>query len=309
MFARQLNQIRIDLSITPRGPMLIRSGMQSADPSRPDLECVRTSIDGRPTVYVPGSSLKGVMRSHAERLLLTEGVAITPTFDRDAQHAFNQRTPGDEAYKGTCPLGRTFGTLHVKGRLGVSDLLPGASEDDNAKREALVAAANATERRNGVAIDRLLGSAKGGALFDQEVVVGGRFDGQILMRNVQLYQLTLALLVLRDLEEGFVRLGSSTTRGLGWVSAQIRKLTIETRAGKTSAGQLAGVGDLGENLAAYELFTGDHVDLPEGSKPERKLIWDRLEIASKTVDALAEKLVEGPWLRFLEQTKERTWRA
>ncbi len=310
MFKRQLNQIRIDLSITPQGPLLIRAGRTGADPSRPDLECVRTSVDGRPSVYVPGSSLKGVMRAHAERLLLSEDVAITPTFDRDAQRAFDQRTTGSEAYSGTCPLGRTFGTLHFKGHTSVSDHLPGGHEAPGSdERERLIAAANATEQRNGVGIDRLMGSAKHGALYDQEVVVDGRFDGRILMRNVQLYQLVLVLLVIRDLDEGYIQLGSGTTRGNGWVRASIRELVIETRAGKTESGQLAGFGGLGEPLEDYALFGGDAMALPEGLSSGRKLVWDRLAVRDDQVDALAEALVTGPWQRFLEQAKEKRWAA
>ena len=79
MFAQQLNQIRLDLSLTPRAPLLVRTGRKGggADPTRPDLECVRTAWGGASSVYLPGSSLKGVMRSHAERLLLSEDVQVT----------------------------------------------------------------------------------------------------------------------------------------------------------------------------------------------------------------------------------------
>lgn len=310
MFKRQLNQIRIDLSITPHGPLLIRAGRTGADPSRPDLECVRTSVDGQPSVYIPGSSLKGVMRSHAERLLTSEDVAITPTFSSDAQHAFDQKATGIEAYSGTCPLGRTFGNLHVKGHVSVSDHLPGGHEAPaSAERQRLIAAANATEQRNGVGIDRLMGSAKHGALYDQEVVVAGRFDGRILMRNVQLYQLALVLLVIRDLDEGYVQLGSGTTRGNGWVRAAIRELVIETRAGKTEAGKLAGCGGLGEGLASYELFGGDSMPLPADVKAGRKLVWDRLAVTGDAIDNLADQLIAGPWQHFLTQAKEKKWAA
>lgn len=310
MFARQLNQIRIDLSISPRGPLLIRSGRKGVDPSRPDLECVRTSVDGTPTVYLPGSSLKGVMRSHAERLLTSEGVAITETFSKEGMQAFRQDVDGKTAYSGTCPLGRTFGNLHVKGHVSVSDHLPGAHDPPGSdERAAQIAAANATEQRNGVGIDRLLGSAKRGALFDQEVVVGGRFDGRILLRNVQLYQLAMVLLVLRDLDEGYVHLGSGTTRGNGWVRAEVRNVTIETRAGKSPTGRLAGAGGLGDDLASYRLFTHDVMALPEGLSSQRKLVWDQVSVAADRVDELAEALVAEPWQAFLEQTEGKKWAA
>ncbi len=310
MFSKQLNQIRIDLSIEPEGPLLIRSGRQGADPTRPDMECVRTTVEGRSSVYIPGSSLKGVLRAHAERLLRSEGVPIVETFSNNAEKVFKQKSLGPDVYSGTSPLGRTFGTLHLKSRVAVSDHIPGghaAPGSDERKRE--LDRANATEQRNGVGIDRLMGSAKRGALFDQEVVVQGRFDGKILMRNVQLYQLALILLVLRDMDEGFVQLGSGTSRGNGWVRATIRKLVVETRKGKTPMGRLAGIGGLAEPMDGYDLFGGDRIDLPDELAPRPRLVWERLEVSEERVDDLAERLVAGPWNRFLEKAKEKQWKA
>ncbi len=311
MFARQLNQIRIELSITPRGPLLIRKGRTGADPTHPDLEAVRTTLEGQPSVYLPGSSLKGVMRAHAERLLMSEEIPTTPTFDTDGRHAFQQRTPGTEAYAGTCPLGRTFGNLHVKGHVAVSDHVPGGYDaPGSAERLQQIELANTVEQRNGVGIDRLMGSAKRGALFAQEVVVQGRFDGRILMRNVQLFQLALVLLVLRDLDQGYVQIGSGTTRGNGWVRANPRELVIETRRGRLVAGKLGGLGALaGTGGDPYQLFDGDEMPLPPGLAMMPHLVWDRLRVASDGIDALAEGLVEGPWLRFLGQAKGRRWVA
>jgi CRISPR/Cas system CSM-associated protein Csm3 (group 7 of RAMP superfamily) len=311
MFARDLNRIRIDLSITPQGPVLIRSGRQGVDPTRPDLEWVRTWLGDQRTVYLPGSSLKGVIRAHAERLLTTEGVAITPTFTKPGKGAPNQKTPGDEAFRKTCPLGRTFGTLGLKGRVSVSDFIPGGhAAPGSPEQEEQLRLANRTEQRNGVGIDRLLGSVSGGALFDQEVVVAGRFDGQLFFRNVQLYQLALLLLVLRDLDEGYVQVGSGTSRGNGWVSAQIRRLAIESRTAAGSAGKLLGVGRLTPEPEAYGLFPGDEVDVPAGAGATERLGWQRLELAGEAVDSLAEALLAGPWSRFLNEAKRREgWAA
>jgi CRISPR/Cas system CSM-associated protein Csm3 (group 7 of RAMP superfamily) len=306
MFARDLNRMRIELSITPKGPVLIRSGRQGADPTRPDLEWVRTWLGDRRTVYLPGSSLKGVLRAQAERLLTTEEIRITPTFAKRKEGAPNQKSPGDEAFRKTCPLGRTFGTLNVKGRVAVSDFLPGAqAAPGSPDHEEQMRLANRTEQRNGVGIDRLLGSVSGGALFDQEVVVGGRFDGQVLFHNVQLYQLALLLLVLRDLNEGYLQIGSGTSRGNGWVGAEIRRLVIESRAGAGAAGRLPGLGRLAPDAAAYELFPGDEVDLPQGTSAAGRLGWQRLELEGPAVDRLAEALLEGPWSRFLDEARRR----
>lgn len=307
MFARQLNQIRLDVSITPRGPLLIRSGRKGADPTRPDLEAVRTSFGGRSSVYLPGSSLKGVIRSQAERLLLSEGVKVTPTFNSPKVRGFDQKTPGPKAYAASSPLGRTFGNLFVKGHVAVSDCTPGGrAPQGSEKRAAEVAAANATEQRNGVGIDRLLGSAFRGALFDQEVVVRGRFDGRIFLRNAQLYQLALLLLVLRDLDEGFVQIGSGTTRGNGWVQAEVREIAIDTRHGAAAAGKLAGAGALSlGGTEGYDLFPGDEIELPADWTTAPGAVWDRITVPGCQVEVLGEALVGGPWLRFLDQAKRK----
>jgi CRISPR/Cas system CSM-associated protein Csm3 (group 7 of RAMP superfamily) len=309
MFSQQLNQIRIELSLTPRAPLLIRSGRKGADPTRPELECVRTEWGGVKSVYIPGSSLKGVMRSHAERLLLSEEVRIVPTLPATAG-GFNQRTPGVETYANSSPLGRTFGNLVLKGHVAVSDHLPGGHDPEGSpEREQQTRLANAVEQRNGVAIDRLLGSAAGKALFDQELVVQGRFDGRIVLRNVQLYQLALVLLVLRDLDEGYVQLGSSTTRGNGWMRAEVREIVIETRRGKSAPRTLHGVGALLPEASSYELFDGDEVALPAGVEQKDRLVWDQMIVQNGAVDVLAETLVAGPWTAFLDRARGRTWRV
>lgn len=309
MFAQQLNQIRIDLSLTPKGPLLIRSGRAGADPSRPSLECVRTSIAGEPSVFIPGSSLKGVLRSHAEKLLLSEDVTIVGTFDEKSVHAFEQKDPGVATYSGSSPLGRTFGNLHVKGHVAVSDHLPGAHEEPgSAAWQEQMRKANAVEGRDGVAIDRLLGSAKHGALFNQEVVVGGRFDGWIVLRNVQLYQLALLLFAIDDLNAGFLQLGSSTTRGNGWVSAEVRTLTLETRAAPGEARRLRGVGSCA-GLEGYRLFGGDEVALPENAKVETRLFWQRVTVPGASVAALTQALFDGPWQSFVGEARGQQWAA
>jgi hypothetical protein len=160
-----------------------------------------------------------------------------------------------------------------------------------------------------------LGSAKGGALFDQEAVVQGRFDGEIHLRNVQLYQLALVLLVLRDLRDGWISLGSSTTRGGGRLTAQIHSVLIEFPKGQaatTENGQLPGLGALWQDEAArpYHLFDNDWVDLPPGIELQDALIRKRLYLASEeAIDTLAMALVAGPWGKFLDQARGQQWVA
>ena len=81
MHKRLLNEAILEVAIQPQGPILIKAGDKGADPTLPDMEFVRTN--GQP--YLPGSSLKGVIRSHCERLARTvggEAMACDPLHDR-----------------------------------------------------------------------------------------------------------------------------------------------------------------------------------------------------------------------------------
>jgi CRISPR/Cas system CSM-associated protein Csm3 (group 7 of RAMP superfamily) len=73
MHKRFVNQCTIDLTIVPCGPILIKSGKEGADPTKPDMEFVETYHAGGRSIYLPGSSLKGAIRAHAERIVRTVG--------------------------------------------------------------------------------------------------------------------------------------------------------------------------------------------------------------------------------------------
>lgn len=62
----------ITFALQPDGPMLIKAGESGGgDPTLPDMEFVRTYRNGEKQVYLPGSSLKGVVRAHCERICRT----------------------------------------------------------------------------------------------------------------------------------------------------------------------------------------------------------------------------------------------
>ena len=75
MHKRFVNQCTLDISLVPKGPVLIKSGREGADPTKPDMEFVETYHAGGRSIYFPGSSLKGAIRAHAERIVRTIGSA------------------------------------------------------------------------------------------------------------------------------------------------------------------------------------------------------------------------------------------
>jgi CRISPR/Cas system CSM-associated protein Csm3 (group 7 of RAMP superfamily) len=73
MHKRLVNHCTIELSLIPDGPILVKSGKEGADPTKPDMEFVETYHAGGRTIYLPGSGLKGAIRAHSERIVRTVG--------------------------------------------------------------------------------------------------------------------------------------------------------------------------------------------------------------------------------------------
>ena len=140
MHKRLLNEAVLELIIEPRGPILIKAGEKGADPTLPDMEFVRTN--GAP--YLPGSSLKGVIRSHCERLARTvHGPLACDPLDQRAScgarlsDLSNRSVNTTEFHKRSCFICRIFGNTGLASRFHISD----AHADGDIR----------TEERNGVA--------------------------------------------------------------------------------------------------------------------------------------------------------------
>src|SRR2546429_9211098 len=66
MLKKLVNEAFCTLQITTTGPLLVKSGHASI--SGPDMTPVLTFRNGQREVFLPGSSLKGVFRSHLEKI-------------------------------------------------------------------------------------------------------------------------------------------------------------------------------------------------------------------------------------------------
>lgn len=67
MLKKLVNEAYFTLRITTTGPLLIRSGRATI--SGPDMTPVLTFRNGQQEIFLPGSSLKGVFRSHSEKIV------------------------------------------------------------------------------------------------------------------------------------------------------------------------------------------------------------------------------------------------
>jgi len=233
MLRKILNEARFPLLITTTGPLLIKSGYATV--SGPDMKPVLTYRNGKQEVYLPGSSLKGVFRSHLEKIIcsLRPQVVCNPfwradeeesglqverkndylpscgdRFERRAKRGENLDENTDTVYRDSCPACRLFGSTWFIGRVAISD----AYLVDRSKERK--------EQRDGVGIDRLTGGASHGAKFELEVVASGvEFEADVHLRNFEIWQLGMLFAVVQDMEDELVRLGSGRSRGLGKVKA------------------------------------------------------------------------------------------
>lgn len=293
MYRHTLNRARIGLEITTVSPLLIRAGDTGLDPARADLSCVRTRHAALgSTVYVPGSSAKGVIRAAAESLIRGMGrvkgvvAACDPLNHRASCGGTVAKKQSTAAiHAGHCLACRLFGSTMLRGRCAVRDLFP-FRPDDTAPTDNFVAA-NRTETRSGVGIDRIAGSVKVGPFESEMVPAGVWFAGDIALTNVQAWQLGLLAAGLRELDDGFAQLGSTKSRGLGVVSVTVKRVTFE----QTIRGPEApvGVGRLG---------AGDDY----GLLPER----DLPSLGPGRVQGLVRRFeAEGPaadgWLKATEE--------
>lgn len=218
MHKRLVNVCSIELSLIPQTPILIKSGKEGADPTKPNMEFVETYYQGKPSIYLPGSSLKGAIRAHAERIVRTVGSdrpdagkpwANDPLHD---DYKYLEKLDAPKTYKHSCFTDRIFGNTSIASRIRIEDAYPVGKVQ--------------LEERNGVAIDRVFGSVAVGP-FNFEVCTAGEFQTKLHLKNFTLAQLGLIGLVLRDLNEGWFGLGFAKSRGLGIVEAKLNRAIVQ----------------------------------------------------------------------------------
>jgi CRISPR-associated RAMP protein (TIGR02581 family) len=222
MHKRLVNHCTITLTIIPDGPILIKSGKEGAEPAKPDMEFVETYHAQGKTIYLPGSSLKGALRAHAERIIRTVGGEArgsqqpvwTPKdpLSKAAYEYLDDYEDTAAIYKDSCTVSQLFGNTAIASRLRIEDAYPQGEVK--------------LEERNGVAIDRVFGSVAVGP-FNYQVCTKGEFKTKIHLKNFTLSQLGLLGLVLRDLNDGWFGLGFAKSRGLGTVAVRYDEAKVQ----------------------------------------------------------------------------------
>jgi len=256
MLRKWLCQADIKITLTPLDALLIKSGY--ADISGSDMTPVSMTRNGEQVYYLPGTSLKGVFRSHLEKIArsLEPGSVCIPYYDpRQAAHAppaseetksfgcgylLNDEPHKPTVYRKSCPICRIFGNLQFGGRLAISDALPTVKPT--------------RETRNGVGIDRFTGGSARGVLFDMDVLVGGVYETTLRIENFELWQLSAIGLLLQDMEDEMLQVGSGRSRSLGRVKGEITEFRLSYLRGRTTT--LVGIAQMEspDSCAEYGLY-------------------------------------------------------
>lgn len=195
--------------------------------------------------YIPGSSLKGALRSAVERLIggladskvtscqLLDGASNCLTTDAARQAAYQklaEERPVDETKlvrflegpSGLCDTCRLFGSPYSQARVLIRDL-PLAGDE-----------VAASEIRHGVGIDRDTLTAREKIKYDFEALPSQlKFALELVVERPSALDLALLALGLQELQLGFVPLGGIRTRGLGRCQlelAEVQRLDLTDKA-------------------------------------------------------------------------------
>jgi CRISPR/Cas system CSM-associated protein Csm3 (group 7 of RAMP superfamily) len=200
-------RVVIDLNLSVAHDLLVRS--PNAQASGPDVSHLRSG--GVPVL--PGTGLAGVMRSQATRIarLIRKDAGDA---DRWIDAVFGPRPKNAEEERNT-PMRAA--------RLRVGE----AKIDGGKKKE-----------QTRVAIDRFTGGAADTALFEEAPEVGGGSNLRLELRNPESGELGLVLLVLKDLLDGSLPVGGTSSVGRG-VLTGTAKVAFWEGEGSPKTAQLA----------------------------------------------------------------------
>ncbi|HFJ9404079.1 TPA: RAMP superfamily CRISPR-associated protein [Bacillus paranthracis] len=189
-WAKLHSEVIVDLTIEPNTPILIQ---QSED----DNEINFVSYNNQH--YIPGSSLKGVLRNHTENIfyhLLKEKEVVENLSVYDKLSVVDQ----------------LFGHETFKGKLVISD--------------ALFIGKPTIEERQHIAIDRFRGGAKDGALFSTKAITQGTCKAKVILKNPETWQIAWLCYCIRDLQDGRVRVGAKSANGFGQVNIKEEDISL-----------------------------------------------------------------------------------
>lgn len=225
---------QLDLTLAFEGPMLINDLVMARRSGFDHAPLGRTS--GAPDSWaLPGASLRGVLRSHAERIARTLATGLSADLDefrrrcpagdpnnsrypdrplansdcllkeREQKPVDGKRTPPDDRTPPSdLDLGdRLFGSVRLGSRLLVED--------------GTLVGLPVFKALDFLAIDRFTGGGRDSAKFDAMTLWKPTFRTRLRIENPEVWELGWLLLTLRDLHAGLTGIGFGQSKGFGRV--------------------------------------------------------------------------------------------
>lgn len=213
--------LTLDLKLVFDGRFLVNDTSQTQKPpgatDAPSVPAHAPRRDARGHAYLPASSLRGALRSQAERILRTRAASLT-VCSPDAPCAAVESL---ELLRERCPACRVFGASGWRAPVQVSDFV------------AAHTATHLEATQDFLAIDRFTGSGVDGLKFDARAALRPTLSGRIRVDPMALeragawpWALGLLALALRDLVEGDLRLGFGAAKGYGGCRAQVTSVGV-----------------------------------------------------------------------------------
>ncbi|MBE9256840.1 hypothetical protein IQ228_05570 [Dolichospermum sp. LEGE 00246] len=199
---------KIDTTFTLASPLLIRSGQASSDKA-PDVVHLKSRRNGELKPVLSGTSLAGVLRHRAERIINTIGKNVSIIED-------------------------IFGSDLSKNKIS------------EAKASRLIVHESVIENttdlvQNRIAIDRFTGGTLYGALFNEQPIFSKKdtkkdthFKLNLELRNPENHEIGLLLLLLKDLWTGDLPVGGTSSIGRGRLQGKDVTITLQKKGEKTT---------------------------------------------------------------------------
>jgi len=217
VFEKLAKIVEIQVEYESKSSLAIQAGREEGLSA---VEQPVVKIGGSPVI--PGSTLKGVLRSFLESYLSQNGLEVCVPFAAIPREIKRKNKIGDYVKKigrkspcereNTCPVCEIFGSAGISARTSFLDAKP-------------INDVKILDRKH-VALQRDTKTASKGALLEiQTVEPGARFSGIIRIINPEKWHIGALIIAIENLEK--LGMGSKKSAGYGEINTKIKNIVTQ----------------------------------------------------------------------------------